>query len=60
MKEFKAVVLIIVALLVAYLSTIYVPRMWVNVGLLELGVIVFVFYAVWNVNETFGERWRQH
>ena len=53
MKEFKAVVLIIVALLVAYLSTIHVPMMWVNVGTLEVLVIIFVFYASWNLKETF-------
>ena len=53
MKEFKAVVLLILALSIAYLSTIHVPRMWVNVGMIELMVIVFVFYASWNVKETF-------
>ena len=60
MKEFKAVVLIIVSLLTVYLSTIHVPYMWTSVGALEVIEIMFVFYACWNVNETFGERWRQH
>ena len=53
MKEFKAVVMIIVALFVAYVSTIHVPNMWVNIGTLEILVVVFVFYACWNVKETF-------
>ena len=54
MKEFKAVVLIIVALAALYLSTIYVAHMWCNVGLIEISLIVFVFYACWNLNETFN------
>ncbi len=52
-KEFKAVALMIVSLLSAYLSTIHVPRMWVNVGALEIIVVIFVFVAYWNLKETF-------
>ena len=53
MKEFKAVVLMIVSLLTVYLSTIHVPMMWMNIGALEVLVIIFVFYACWNPKETF-------
>lgn len=53
MKEFKAVTLLIVALLIAYLSAIHIPRMWVNVGTFEVLLIILVFYACWNVKETF-------
>jgi len=53
MKEFKAVVLLILALATFYLSTVYVAQMWRNIGLIEMSVVIFVFYAVWNVKQTF-------
>jgi hypothetical protein len=54
MKEFKAILLLILALATTYLATVNVAQMWHNVGLIELLLIVFVFYAVWNVREIFG------
>ena len=53
MKELKAVSLLILALATFYLSSVYVARMWYNIGTLEIAMVLFVFYAVWNVKRTF-------